>query len=67
MILEVLLAAVSAGVLVVLIAWGASCTRCTALRELPDRPIPMEHEHGGGEGNGSGVELPQKVKAGNEH
>lgn len=28
MILEVLLAAISAGVLVVLIAWGVSCTRC---------------------------------------
>lgn len=50
MIFEVLLAAVSAGVLVVLIAWGVSCTRRTALRELPDKPIPMEHEHGG-EGN----------------
>lgn len=47
MILEVLLAAASAVVLVVLIAWGVSCARCTALRELPDRPIPMEHEHGG--------------------
>lgn len=47
MILEVLLAAASAGVLVVLIAWGVSCTRCTELREMPDKPIPMEHEHGG--------------------
>lgn len=47
MILEVLLAAVSAGVLVVLIAWGVSCARCTELRELPEKPIPMEHEHGG--------------------
>lgn len=50
MILEVLLAAASAGVLVVLIAWGVSCTRRTELRELPEKPIPMEHEHGG-EGN----------------
>lgn len=50
MILEVLLAAVSAGVLVVLIAWGVSCAKCTELRELPEKPIPMEHEHGG-EGN----------------
>lgn len=50
MILEVLLAAVSAGVLVVLVAWGVSCTRRTKLRELPEKPIPMEHEHGG-EGN----------------
>lgn len=47
MILEVLLAAVSDGVLVVLIAWGVSCTRCTELRELPEKPILMEHEHGG--------------------
>lgn len=47
MILEVLLAAVSAGVLVVLIAWGVSCTRRTELRELPEKPIPMEHENGG--------------------
>ena len=47
MILEVLLAAVSAGILVVLIAWGVNCTRCTELRELPEKPIPMEHEHGG--------------------
>lgn len=46
MILEVLLAAVSAGVLVVLIAWGVSCEKCTELRELPEKPIPMEHEHG---------------------
>lgn len=44
-----LLAAVSAGALVVLIAWGVSCTRCTELRELPEKPIPMEHEHGGEE------------------
>lgn len=50
MIVEILLAAVSAGVLVALIAWGVSCTRCTELRELPEKPIPMEHEHGG-EGN----------------
>lgn len=50
MILKVLLAAASAGVLVVPIAWGVSCTRCTELQELPDRPIPMEREHGG-EGN----------------
>ena len=47
MILEVLLAAVSAGVLVVLIAWGVSCTRCTELRELPEKPIQMDHTHGG--------------------
>lgn len=47
MILEVLLAAIPAGVLVVLIAWGVSCAQCTEPRELPDRPIPMEHEHGG--------------------
>lgn len=47
MILEVLLAAASAGVLVVLIAWGVSCTKFTELQELPEKPIPMEHEHGG--------------------
>lgn len=46
MILEVLLAAASAGVLVVLIAWGVSCAKCTELQELPEKPIPMEHEHG---------------------
>ena len=40
MILEVLLAAVCAGALVVLIAWGVSCARA-------EKPIPMEHEHGG--------------------
>lgn len=34
-----------------LIAWEASKINCTALRELPDKPIPMEHEHRG-EGNG---------------
>lgn len=50
MVGEVILAAVSAGVLVVLIAWGVSCTRRTELRELPEKPISMEHEHGG-EGN----------------
>lgn len=54
MILEVLLAAASAGVLVVLIAWGVSCTRCTELREMPDKPIPMEHEHGGEDGGPCG-------------
>ena len=48
MIAEVLLASVSAGVLVTLIAWGVSCARRTELRELPEKPIPMEHEHGGG-------------------
>lgn len=42
-----LLTAASAGVLVVLIAWGVSCARCTELRELPEKPIKMEHEHGG--------------------
>lgn len=42
MILEVLLAAVSAGVLVALIAWGASCTRCTELRELPEKAHKKE-------------------------
>lgn len=47
MVGEVILAAVSAGVLVVLIAWGVSCAQCTELRELPEKPIPMEHEHGG--------------------
>ena len=47
MVGEVILAAVSAGVLVVLIAWGVSCARCTELRELPDKPIPMDHTHGG--------------------
>ena len=30
-----------------LIAWGVSCAKCTELRELPEKPIPMEHEHGG--------------------
>lgn len=47
MILQCFLAGASGGVLVLLIAWGVSCTRCTALRELPEKPIPMEHEHGG--------------------
>lgn len=47
MILEALMAAVSAGVLVVLISRGVSCTRYTELREPPEKPIPMEHEHGG--------------------
>lgn len=51
MILDVLLAVVSAGVLVFLIAWGVSGARCTELRELSEKPIPMEHEHGG-KGNG---------------
>lgn len=51
MIFEVLLAVASAGVLVVLIAWGVSCTRCTELRELLEKPIPMERERGG-EGHG---------------
>lgn len=51
MISEVLLAAISAGGLVALIAWGVSCTKFTELQELPEKPIPMEHEHGG-EGNG---------------
>ena len=47
MILQAIIGAISAGVLIALIAWGMSCTQCTKLRELPDKPIPMEHEHGG--------------------
>lgn len=47
MILQAIIGAISAGVLIALIAWGVSCTRCTALRELPEKPIKMEHEHGG--------------------
>lgn len=47
MILQAIVGAISSGVLIALIAWGFSCARCTELRELPDRPIPMEHEHGG--------------------
>lgn len=46
MILQAIIGAITAGVLIALIAWGVSCTRCTELRELPDKPIPMEHEHG---------------------
>lgn len=47
MILESVIAAIFGGILVLLIAWGISCTRRTELREVPDKPIPMEHEHGG--------------------
>lgn len=46
MILESVIAAISGGILVLLIAWGIGCTRRTELREVPDKPIPMEHEHG---------------------
>ena len=31
----------------VLTAAGKPGTRRTELRELPEKPIPMEHEHGG--------------------
>lgn len=48
---EVVCGAFRAGFLVALIAWAANKLQCTALRELPDKSIPMEHEHGG-EGNG---------------
>lgn len=48
---EVVCGALGAGVFVALIAWAASKPQCTALRELPEKPIAMEHEHGG-EGNG---------------
>lgn len=48
---EVVCGAFGAGIFVALIAWAVSKPQCTALRELLDRPIPMEHEHGG-EGNG---------------
>lgn len=45
---EVFVGAFLAGFLVALIAaWAANKPQCTALRELPDKPIPMEHEHGG--------------------
>lgn len=44
---EVLVGSFLAGFLVALIAWAANKPQCTALRELPDKPIPMEHEHGG--------------------
>lgn len=46
---EVFVGAFLAGFFVALIAWAASKAQCTALRELPDKPIPMEHEHGGEE------------------
>lgn len=51
LIVQVFVGAFLAGLAVGLIAWAESKINCTALRELPDRPIPMEHEHGG-EGNG---------------
>ena len=44
---EVFVGAFLAGLFVALIAWAASKPQCTALRELPEKPIPMEHEHGG--------------------
>lgn len=50
-IVQVFVGSFLAGLAVGLIAWAASKINCTALRELPDRPIQMEHEHGG-EGNG---------------
>lgn len=46
-IVQVFVGAFLAGLAVGLIAWAASKINCTALRELPDRPIPMENEHGG--------------------
>ena len=46
-IVQVFVGAFLAGLAVGLIAWAASKINCTALRELPDRPIPMEHKHGG--------------------
>lgn len=48
-IVQVFVGAFLAGLSVGLIAWAASKISCIALRELPDRPIPMEHEHGGEE------------------
>ena len=47
---QVFVGAFLAGLAVGLIAWAASKINCTALRELPDKPIAMEHEHRG-EGN----------------
>lgn len=49
--IEVFVGAFFGGLIVGLIAWGVSKVKCTTLKELPDRPISMEHEHGG-EGNG---------------
>lgn len=46
-IVQVFVGAFLAGLAVGLIAWAASKINCTALCELPDRPIPMDHEHGG--------------------
>ena len=46
-IVQVFVGAFLAGLSVGLIAWAASKPQCTALRELPEKPIPMEHEHGG--------------------
>jgi len=46
-LIEIVLATASLGGAVVLIAWAVHCTKNTELRELPDRPIPIEHEHGG--------------------
>lgn len=47
-LVEILVGAFLAGLAVGLIAWMASNVNCTELRELPEKPIPMEHEHGGG-------------------
>lgn len=46
-IVQVFVGAFLAGLAVGLIARAANKINCTALRELPDRPIPVEHEHGG--------------------
>lgn len=46
-IVQVFVGAFLAGLSVGLIAWAASKPQCTALRELPEKPIAMEHEHGG--------------------
>lgn len=43
---EIFVGAFLAGLAVGLIAWMASNVKCTELRELPEKPILMEHEHG---------------------
>lgn len=47
--LGIFFGAFGAGFVVGLIARIASSVKCTAIRELPDYPITMEHTHGGEE------------------
>lgn len=46
-LIEIVLVTASLGGAAVLIARAVHCTKCTELRELPEKPIKMEHEHGG--------------------